>query len=256
MIHRSLPCALVAPFLLLAGTGVAQAQATVKPDGQMRASFGLGASFASGNSKSSNLALTGDAVRATDQDKTSLYGTALRSSSDGTTTGEQVRLGGRYDYNLSPLMFGFGGLDLERNKFSNLKRRGQLTGGLGYHAVKTPATVWDLFGGVAYSSDKFFSSTLIDGAKRTSYGYASLFLAEESTHKLSESTSAKQRFALYPNLKNSGEFRATFDAGLAVAMSKAMNLNVGFGLTHNSEPGPGRKTTDSLLTTGISVKFD
>ena len=240
----------------LSGAGFAHAQATVKPDGQMRSAFGLGASFSSGNSKSSNVTLIGDAVRATEQDKTTLYGTALRASSDGNTTGEQIRLGGRYDYNLSPLLFGFGGLDFERNKFSNLKLRGQLTGGLGYHVIKTPNTTWDLLGGVAYSSDKFFTSMVIDGAKRSSYGYASLFIAEESTHKLSDSTSAKQRFALYPNLKNSGEFRATFDAGLAVAMSKALNLNVGFGLTHNSEPGVGRKATDSLLTTGISVKFD
>ena len=242
--------------LALSTAGLAHGQATVKPDGQMRAAFGLGASLSSGNSKSSSLSMTGDAVRATAQDKLSLYGNALRTSSDGNTTGEQVRLGGRYDYNLGSTMFGFGGVDLERNKFSNLKLRSQLTGGLGYHAIKTAETSWDLFGGLAYTSDKYFTRTLIDGSTRDSYGYASLFVAEESTHKLSETTSAKQRFALYPNVSNTGEFRATWDAGLAVAMSKTMNLNVGLGVTHNSEPGAGRKSTDTLFTTGVSVKFD
>jgi putative salt-induced outer membrane protein len=246
---------LISTTLALAGTA-ALAQATVKDDGQWRSAIGLGASLASGNSKSSNLSLLGDAVRATKQDKTSLYGSALRASSGGTTSAEQLRLGGRYDYNLTPTLFGFGGLDFERNKFANLKLRSQVVGGLGYHLIKNPTTTWDLFGGVGYTTDKFSSAMFLDGATRSSYSYTSLFLAEESSHKLSDTTSFKQRLALYPNLKNSGEYRATFDAGLAVAMSKTMNLTAGLGVTHNSDPGPGRKTTDTLFTTGIAVKFE
>jgi putative salt-induced outer membrane protein YdiY len=241
---------------LLAVTGLAHAQATVKPDGQMRSAIGIGASLSSGNTKSSNLTIAGEAVRATAQDKTTLYGSLQNARSAGTTTADQLRLGGRYDYNLGPAWFAFGGLDLERNKFANLKLRNQLSGGLGYHAIKTPTTTWDLFAGVGLTGDMYIAATLIDGATRSSYSYTSLLLAEESTHKLSDTTSFKQRLALFPNLKNSGEFRATFDAGLAVAMSKSMNLNVGLGIVHNSEPGAGRKATDSLLTTGVSVKFD
>jgi len=246
------------PTLLVLATasGAVQAQATVKPDGQWRAALGLGASASSGNTKASNLSLVGDAVQASAQDKISLYGNAQYARSSGTTTAEQLRLGGRYDRNLTDLVFAFGGLDLERNKFSNLRLRSMLSGGLGYHLVKTPQTTWDLFGGVGYNNDKFIDAMVIDGANRKSYNYTSLLLAEESTHKLSDTTTVKQRLALFPNLKNSGEFRATFDAGLAVAMSKSMNLNVGLGIAHNSEPGAGRKSTDTLLTTGVSVKFD
>lgn len=240
----------------LACAGWAHAQATLKPDGQWRAALGLGASIASGNTKSSSLSALADAVKATEQDKISLYGNALSARTAGVTTAEQLRLGGRYDYNLSSVWFGFGGLDFERNKFANLSLRSQISGGLGYHWIKTPETTWDLFGGVAYSSDKFITATTIDGALRDSYSYPSLLLGEESTHKLSETTSAKQRGVLYPNLKNSGEYRATWDAGLSVAMSKTLNLSVGLGVTYNSEPGIGRKSTDSLLTTGVTMKFE
>lgn len=97
---------------------------------------------------------------------------------------------------------------------------------------------------------------VIDGSSRSAYNYLSVLLGEESTHKLSDTTSVKQRLTRVPKLKNCGEFRANLDAGLSVAMSKAMNLNVGFALAHNSEPGNGRKSTDSLLTTGVSVKVD
>ena len=245
--------ALVALSLAAAG---AHAQATVKNDGQFRAALGLGASLASGNTKATNLSLTGDAVRATDQNKLSLYGNLQYARSGGTTTADQLRLGARYDQNLSAQLFAFGGLDLERNKFANLNLRTQLSAGLGWHVVKSPSTTFDLFGGLGYVSDKYKDPMVIDGRSRDSYGYMSLLLGEESTHKLSDSTSFKQRLTLVPNLKNRGEFRANWDAGLAVAMSKAMNLNVGLGFAHNSEPGPGRKSTDTLLTTGVSVKFD
>lgn len=246
----------IAAVSMLVATGLAHAQATVKPDGQFRSAIGLGASLASGNTKASSFSLVGEGVRATAQDKTTVYANVQYARSGRTTTAEQLRLGGRHDYNLGPTWFAFGGLDLERNKFANLQLRSQLSGGLGYHALKTPATTWDLFAGVGLTGDKYISAMLIDGAVRRSYNYTSLLLAEESTHKLSDSTMAKQRLAVYPNLKNSGEFRATWDAGLAVAMSKTMNLNVGFAVTHNSDPGPGRKATDSLLTTGVSVKFE
>lgn len=248
----------LAPALLILATasGAVHAQATVKPDGQWRAALGLGASLSSGNTDASNLSFNADAVKATAQDKISLFGTAQYAKTNDETTAEQLRLGSRYDRNLTDALFGFGGLDLERNKFSNLKLRSQLSGGLGYHVIKSANTTFDLFGGLSYSSDKFFDASVIDGELRTKYNYTSLFLAEESSHKLSDSTSAKQRLAVYPNLKNSGEYRATFDAGLSVAMSKTYSLNVGLGVTHNSEPGAGRKSTDSLLTTGVSVKFD
>lgn len=245
--------ALVALSLAAAG---AQAQATVKNDGQFRAALGLGASLASGNTKATNLSLTGDAVRATDQNKLSLYGNLQYARSGGTTTADQLRLGARYDQNLSAQLFAFGGLDLERNKFANLNLRAQLSAGLGWHVIKSPTTTFDVFGGLGYVSDKYKDPMVIDGRSRDSYGYMSLLLGEESTHKLSDSTSFKQRLTLVPNLKNRGEFRANWDAGLAVAMSKTMNLNVGLGFAHNSEPGPGRKSTDTLLTTGVSVKFD
>ena len=242
--------------LALSSVGLAHAQATLKTDGQYRAALGLGASMSSGNTDSRNLSLTADAVRATDQDKTSLYGNAQYARSDGVTTAEQVRLGGRQDHNLGRAYFAFGGLDLERNTFSNLKVRAQLSGGLGWHAVKSPTTTFDLFGGLSYTSDKYFNATLIDGHDRSTYDYVGLLLGEESTHELTATTSAKQRLVLVPNLRNRGEYRANWDAGLAVAMSKAMNLNVGFSVAHNSDPGPGRKSTDTLLTTGVSMKFE
>jgi putative salt-induced outer membrane protein YdiY len=242
--------------LTLATCNAVQAQATVKNDGQFRAALGLGASLASGNSKAGNLSLNADAVRATDLTKLSLYGNLQYARSGGTTTADQLRLGTRYDRNLGQRLFAFGGLDIERNKFANLQLRTQLSAGLGWHVLQSPATSFDVFGGLGHVSDRYSTSMLIDGRNRDAYSHVTALLGEESSHKLSDSTSFKQRLTVVPDLANRGEFRANWDAGLAVAMTKTLNLNVGLSVAHNSEPGAGRETTDTLLTTGVSIKFD
>jgi putative salt-induced outer membrane protein len=252
LLTRTLLCT----SLTLAVAGPVRAEATDKPDGQIRAVLGLGASLSSGNNQTSNLSLTGDAVRATADDKITLYGNAQYARSAGITTAEQARLGGRYDHDLSPAYFAFGGLDFERNRFVNLSLRSLVSGGLGWHAIKSPRHSLDLFGGLGYTSDNYLNPMMINGERRESYRYATLPLGEESTHRLTETTSVKQRLVLTPKLKDLGEYRATWDAGLSVTMSKVWSLTVGFSMIHNSNPGVGIKPTDTLLTTGVSVKFD
>lgn len=241
---------------LAAAGSAAHAQATVKDDGQWRAALGLGVSVTSGNKDSSSASILGDAVRATSEDKASLYINGLYAKTDDETTAKQLRFGGRYDHNLTPRVFGFGGLDFETNKFANLDWRSQVLGGLGYHVVKSDTTTFDVFGGLSYTHDKFDAATLIDDKVRNSFSYAGVYLGEESTHKLTETTTAKQKLSIYPNLTNQGEYRATFDAGVAVAMTKLLNLTVGLSVNYNSEPGAGFESTDRALTAGVAMKFE
>lgn len=232
------------------------AQAPTPEDGQWRGSFGIGASFASGNTSSRTVSVNGDAARATPVDKISLAGTGLYAKSDGETTGAQLRLGGRYDHVLSDQWFSFGSLDLERDQIAELDLRSTVGGGLGYHVVKRDDHVWDVFGGLGYTDERYGEPTFVDDALRTHYGYAALLLGEESTHRLNETVSAKQKLVVFPNLRDRGEYRATLDATLSVAMTQRLALNVGLSVRHNSDPGIGLKTTDTLLTTGVSMKFE
>lgn len=232
------------------------AQATVKDDGQWRAVVTLGATLASGNIDSTQVTLLGDAVKATKQDKLRVFGNANYVKAESTTIAETLRAGGRYDYNLNSTFFGFGGGELERDDVAGLSSRLSLGAGLGMHVIKETSMTWDVYGGLGYTADRYKNALFIDGANRTSYNYLSLLLGEESTHKLSATTNFRQSLVLYPNLKNTGEFRAVFDAGLSVAMSQSMSLAVGLQHRYNSEPGVGVKRGDTLLTTGLSVKFD
>lgn len=236
--------------------GAAHAQATVKPDGKWRYVLGAGASFASGNSDAKMLNLNAEGVRATAQDKWGVNGRILYGRNDDTTTADLLGLGTRYDRNYGERWFAFGLAEYLRDRPANLSQRLSAGAGIGYHVIKRETTTWDVFAGLGYTDDSYREARLVAGRVRSGFGYAELLLGEESTHKLTDTTSFKQRLVVYPNLSESGEFRSTFDAGLAVAISSTMSLNVTLGHRYVSDPGLGVKKSDLLLVTGISVKFD
>jgi len=255
MLH-CLPPRFAAAATLALACSTAFAQATVKEDGRWRAALGAALSSSGGNTNASSITLNGDAVRARPHDTWRIFGNLLYAKNEGTTSGNQFRLGTRYDWNFTPVWFTFAGANLERDPIAELSRRTSVSTGLGYRVLNLPDKTFNVFGGVELTADRYTAPRMVDGAMRERFRYGSFLFGEESTHSFSESLSANQRFAVFPNMRDRGEFRAEFDASLQVAMTRSMSLNVGFVVRHNSDPGVGLKETDTLLTTGISVKFD
>jgi putative salt-induced outer membrane protein YdiY len=243
-------------LLALVAAQGASAQDWLPRDGQVRATLGLSASLADGNTRARHIVLVGEAVRATELDRTTLSAMSQYASNDGTTTADRIRLGARQDREIGRQMFGFGSLDLERNRFVDLSLRTQLGGGIGRHLVRAADVGWDVFGGLAYTDERYRVTMVVDGGPRDAYGYVGLLLGQASVHRLGEGTIARQRLTLVPNLRNGGEFRANWDLGLAVALNASLSLNVGLAYAYNSDPGLGRKTTDTLLATGVSVRLE
>jgi putative salt-induced outer membrane protein YdiY len=236
--------------------GNALAQPTVKADGQWRATIGVAASYSSGNTDSSSISLKADAVRATSSDKITAYGRALYGETDGKTNAELLGLGGRYNFNLSARTYVFGQADYLRDKPANVQFRFSAAGGLGYKLVDTEAHKFDVLAGAGYTHDRFFSPKIVADELRSRYGHAELLFGEESSHRLTETTTFRQKLVVYPNLRESGDYRAEFDAGIAVAINRTMNLTAGLNYRYNSDPGVGLKKGDVLFLTGLSVKFD
>ena len=127
-----------------------------------------------------------------------------------------------------------------------MKRTRLLSGGLGYHLVKNADTTWDVFGGVGYMNTRFTDDTRLSGATAV--------VGEESSHKLSETTSAKQRLVVYPGGSKVGT-RATFDAGIATAIAGGWTINAGLGVQYASKVAAGADKTDTLVTFGFGYKF-
>lgn len=238
------------PMAALLASNGAWAQAPLKPDGEWRGSVNAGLSYASGNTDSTDINVAADAGRATQRDKqnfylTSLYGTK-KDNGTRNETANLFRAGGKYDRDLRGNVFAFASLDTEHDKLQELDLRAVASGGLGYHLVKNENNLFDVFSGLGYNHEEFTSETR---------GSAELLLGEESSHKLTDTTSLRQRFAVYPNISNSGEYRAQFDAGLATSITKRIELKLTLSNRYMSDPQPGVKNTDTLFLTSVGYRF-
>jgi len=82
-----------------------------------------------------------------------------------------------------------------------------------------------------------------------------VFIGEDLALKLSDRVLLKERFQLFPNVTETGEYRHTFDSSLTTKLTSWMTWNVTASNRYISNPPAGSKNNDLLLTTGIGVSF-
>ena len=226
----------------------------------------VGFSLARGNSETSNLALAINAVHPTLNDKTTIYLSSIDTKNDlasPSTVANLVTGGIRYDHNVNPRLFGFVGADFMSNALQDLDLRGVYGGGLGYHAIKSDSTLLDFLAGLNYTHETYSNGAIVTPVTvpptYTSYGVTHRFLAltlgEELMHKWGKSTVITERGYFYPDLSNTGEYRATFDLGTVTKISKWLGWQNQFSDIYVSNPPLGAKKNDLILTTGLNFSF-
>lgn len=246
-----------ATLCLAAATPIAAlAQVTVKPDGQWRALFTAGASVSAGNSDSTSINLSGEAVRATSGDKLTLNGRALYVNEDGSASENRVAGGVQYQRDLNTRLFGFGQFDALRDEPANLSLRASVGAGLGWHVIRRDDLGFDVSAGLGYTHERYIDPQATNGGSRDGYHNVELILAEESTHQLTETTKFRQKLTLLPNVRDRDRYRAVFDAGLSVAINAHLALTATLSHRYNSDPGPGLKNGDTQFITGVSYRID
>lgn len=223
----------------------------------------VGFSVARGNSETENLALAFNAIHPTLNDKITLYASSIDTKNDLATPSTVANLnqgGFRYDRNLNPKLFVFGAADFMSNALQYLDLRQVYTGGFGYHAIKSDATVLDFLGGLNYTHETYSNGAPIDASGAfVSYGktnrFTALTLGEELNHKLGKSTVVTQNLDFYPNIQQTGEYRFTFNLGAVTKISKWLGWQNQFGDIYVSNPPFGSKKNDVIFTTGLNVSF-
>jgi putative salt-induced outer membrane protein YdiY len=246
MLRNAIPAVTLTAF-----ASVVCAQTVTVPDGKWRGSLGAGLSAATGNTDSLTYSVNGDIVKQRTWDKINGYvqGVYGRRDVDDRTerTADQQRGGALYSRDYNERRFAFGALDLERNKLIDLHLRTVVAAGLGYHLIKREGLTFDVSTGPAYNREHYTTETR-EGVE--------WLIAEESTHALSSAVSFRQRLAYYPSLKDSGEFRAVFDAGLVFKVTSQWSATVTLNNRYQSNPLPGIEKNDMLLVTGLQYVFN
>lgn len=252
---RSLIATLTSTVALLA-PALSQAQVTLKPDDQWRYLLTAGANVSSGNNNAGSLNLSAEGARQSDHDKWTWGAKADRARSAGVDTTDRYGLRTQYNRDFSLDWFGFGSGETLRDKLANIAVRYSVASGVGRHVWADERGFFDLSVGLGYTHDRYVTSTDISGEMRDRYGRLELVLAEESSHKLTDTTQLRQKFTLYPDLRDSGKYRAVLDTGLTVAMTQTINLSAGLSYRYDSDPGANLKKGDAMFVTGVSMRID
>lgn len=217
------------------------------------ADFGL--ANANGNADTSTISTTANLARTTANDKFSLRFAQIYASNSTTgvsqNTAYAIRGGWAYQRNISKKWFLQGFNDYEFDKFQLLDLRVVVGGGLGYTAIKKERTLLTFGGGGAWNREQFGPNEVNPRLVAFTRNSGEIYFNQEFTHKLSSVLSVFERFALFPNLSNSGEFRLNFDAGIAATLYKSLALQAAFSDRYLSNPPVGRVKNDTLFTTGI-----
>jgi len=226
---------------------------TLHPDWLHAWTGGANISFAltRGNSETKNFALAFTADRKTLRDHLGLYANSVYASNDAplavpNTTANAIQGGARYDHDINGKLFAFVAGDFQTDALQLLDLRSVFTGGLGYHLIKTERTTLDLLGGANYTHEKYDTF---------SRNVAGLTLGEELSTKLGSSTSLTQKLYFYPDLTNTGEYRATFNFGTVTKINGWLGWQNAFGDIYVTNPPPGTRQNDILLTTGLNFTF-
>ncbi len=216
-----------------------------------------GLSVTRGNSATLAYSLSAKAARVTTRDKISVFSTAVYASDDTTppsrTTAHAIRGGIRGDFNVSDRVFVFGFTDFEYDQFQDLDLRNVLGGGLGYHVIKTKNTTFDVFGGGDYEQEYFSATPAFPTGLTRKTG--EVVLGEELDTKLNGRTTLSEKFSLFPNVSDTGNYRLQFDATASTKLKAWLGWQITYSDRYLSNPLPGLKKNDMLLSTGLRLTF-
>ena len=218
-----------------------------------------GLSLTRGNSATITYNLAAKAARVTQRDKISVYTTAIYATDDSTpperTTAHAIRGGVRGDLNVSDKVFGFALTDFEYDQFQNLNLRNTIGGGFGYYLLKNKNSQFDIFGGATFLQEYFSVALDPTDPASTSRKSAEGLIGEELTTAFNKKMTLSERFSFYPNFTNSGEYRFVFDTTAATKIKNWLSWQTTFTDNFISDPAPGKKTNDLLLSTGLRFSF-
>jgi hypothetical protein len=210
----------------------------------------LGLALANGNANTFNFAAGFNAVRATNTDKitvnfASIYSTATVGGISSVTANAK-RGSLDYNINLKPKLFLWAGVDLENDHFQQLELRFVPAAGFGYHVFKTKTSYLDVLGGG--SLDREFYSTF----NRTS---GEVVFGDDYDKTINKRTHIHQNFKFFENLSYSGQYRVNFDLSAATTLTKMISLQFTGSERYVTNPPPGLKGNDLILTTGVRLSF-
>lgn len=225
---------------------LAQEPEIKKGSGEWDGSLGLGFTLRRGSRNSSEGSLSLDALREMQDSRLLANLIAVRSAENGERSGDTAQGEFRGERRISERMFGFAGLGGERDAQQDMIFRSTLSSGVGVRWVNTPAMNFNLYGGLAYSAERYSQDKTEKGLE--------LLLGTELRYELSDTSRITHRLLAYPDSVSGG-------ARLAVQADLTTRINAHFGLQlallqkYRETVRNENSHLDTVFFTGITAGF-
>jgi putative salt-induced outer membrane protein len=221
----------------------------------------LGFALARGNSDTTNLNIGMTATRTTISDQILMHFSSVYATNNvpgGGVSANAIFAGIRYDRNLTAKLFAFAAADFTHNALQFLNLRQIYSGGLGWHAIKTEKTTFDVLGGVNYTRETYGAGTTATGPTTgVNRNLPGLTAGETFMHKFGEATVLTEDFTFYPELSDLSQYRFAFDTSATTKIHRWLGWQISINDQYVSNPPIlGTKSNDVILTTGLNVTFD
>jgi putative salt-induced outer membrane protein YdiY len=246
----------VVTLALLAGTTASAQPPAVVPAAQPPAppplwtgSAGFGLALNRGNTATTNLNLSGEAVRDPKTDSVWKFkGLYLRGENNDVLAVDRLLLEGRNERTLTERVYGFGQLQFLQDEFKDIDYLLAASGGVGYKLIATALTTFNVDGGLGVKREKNS-----DIGRRNDLVIA---LSDKFEHKLSATAALTQGFNALWKANDFADALYTFTAGVAAALTTRTQLKLELLDTYSSRPpNPAVKSNDVAVLTTVVYKF-
>lgn len=224
--------------------------------------FGL--ALARGNTDTTSINSGVQLDRKTLSDLIDLHGTTIytknSASTGGGITASALLAGARYDRNLTSSLFAFVGADFAHDNLQGLDLQSIYGGGLGWHLIQRPNTTFDVLGGLNYTRESYSSSSVQTTPPppplHIQRNLIAATIGDDFQHKFGSALTFAEHFSFYPDISNPGQYRFALDTSAETTLSKWLSWQITYTDTYVSDPPiPGTKSNDTILSTGLDVKF-
>jgi hypothetical protein len=217
--------------------------------------------FARGNSNTTTVGSGINVARPTLHDKTSAYFNSLYTH-DGilhSTTANVTNAEMRYDHNFKASNFGYAKQDFNTDALQDLVLRSITGGGFGYHVRKSPKAQIDLTGGLVWTHEHY-SAIPVSATEPTAVpteinNFLALDIGEQYTQKWGAKSSFTEEGTFDPDMNQLGQYRVNVNATLDTHITKVFGWQTTLNDIDVTNPPPGTRDNDIILTTGLSVSF-
>jgi len=210
-------------------------------------SFSAGATFTSGNTDTTSVAVGADAVRETDANRQTLRGWWNYAEQEDVLTDRTVGATYKYDHFVDERLYYLGIAGLESNELSGLDLRHYFGGGAGYKFHDTEKFQFDGEAALTYITEKYEVGKDAD--------YLAARLAYNLGYQYSDTTRFEQIAEVFPSLEDSDDFNGKLDSRVRVDVSSSMFFQLQWVFDYDNTPARGAEKDDHRVIVGVGWQF-